>query len=112
MLAELVYRCSVEPGSIFNYPWLVIGPYFIPGSDVELICPGSFTKGSLVILVECILHVLSGEVDHTRESGIGLGSVGLPVDGVAPGRLTVMEPLIDVLHVIWKPVVLLHRLSK
>lgn len=112
MLAELVYRCSVELGSIFNDPWLVSGPDFIPESDVVLICPGVELTGSIVITVESMLHVLRGEVDHTRESGVGLGSVGRPVDGVAPGGLRVMKPFIDVTNGTWKPVALLHWLSE
>lgn len=112
MLTELVYQYSVELGSIFNDPWLVIGLYSILGSDVELICPGLILTGRFVIIVESVFHILRSEVDHTRESGIGLGSVGRPVDGVAPGGLRVMEPFIDVMNGTWKPVALLHRFSK
>ena len=99
MLAELVYRCSVELD-------------FIPGSDVELICPKVELMGRFVIIVESVFFVLRGEVDHTRESDIGLGCVGRPIDGVALGGLNVMEPFIDVTNRTWKTVVLLHRLSK
>jgi hypothetical protein len=73
ILAELVRRYSVELGSIFNDPWLVIRLDFILGSDIELICPRVVLTGRFVIIVEFVFYILRGEVDYTRESGIGLG---------------------------------------
>lgn len=103
MRPGLVYRCSVELGSIFNDTQLVLGPQFIEDSYVDFSCSAASLEEGLVFLVKSILDVCRDKVDYRGESGIGLQSVGFAVNCEAPSWFGQLEPVIEGAQMKWKP---------